>query len=403
MERELLTEETAPSAVAQAVAELPQYSGGFEDRGIVIPGGGTRYFPSAWVCIRMLREFGCNLPIELWHLGDSELSAEMRALVEPLGVTCRDALEVRRLFPVKFVAGWALKPFAILHSRFREVLLLDADNSPVIDPSFLFEVPEYKRTGAVLWPDETRLAPDDPVWGLMGIAYRDEPEVESGQVLVDKRRCWGPLALTSWMNNEHADFWYRYIYGDKDTFHLAWNRLDVDYAMPGHRMLRLPATMVQHDFQGRPLFQHRHGNKWSFDSQMLRIEGFAFEERCRAHFVELSSVWRGRPAATYRHDLADPRTSAVAERLCARRWILRAAGEKSRVIAFGIDGRVRDGGGPREQTWTLLVHATDSILAIRGVDGIAWMLAEERGGRWMGQAPAEPDRSVELTPVLAEE
>jgi hypothetical protein len=50
-----------------------------------------------------------------------------------------------------------------------------------------------------------------------------------------------------------------------------------------------------------------------------------------------------------------------------------------------------------------MVHATDSLLAIHGVDGVAWLLAEENDRQWMGQAPAEPDRGVELTPVLAEE
>src|SRR5205085_2739777 len=48
-------------------------------RGIVICAGGPRYLPCAWVCIKMLRHVGCELPIEIWHLGPAELPDEMRA------------------------------------------------------------------------------------------------------------------------------------------------------------------------------------------------------------------------------------------------------------------------------------------------------------------------------------
>ena len=56
---------------------------------------GDRLFPSAWVCIRMLRHLGCALPIELWQLWDSELSAPMRAALAPYDVRCVDAGEMR--------------------------------------------------------------------------------------------------------------------------------------------------------------------------------------------------------------------------------------------------------------------------------------------------------------------
>ena len=63
---------------------LPYPEGRFQGQGIVICGGGERYFPSAWVCMNMLRDLGCELPIELWYLGDQEMSAYMIDLVTPL-------------------------------------------------------------------------------------------------------------------------------------------------------------------------------------------------------------------------------------------------------------------------------------------------------------------------------
>src|ERR1700736_334833 len=56
-------------AFDRALAALPDYPGGFMGSGIVIPGGGIKYLPCAWVCIHMLRHLGCVAPIELWHLG----------------------------------------------------------------------------------------------------------------------------------------------------------------------------------------------------------------------------------------------------------------------------------------------------------------------------------------------
>jgi len=106
----------------------------FRGRGIVICGGGAKYFPCAWVAVKMLRHLGCTLPIELWHLGPREMTAEMQAMVEPLGVRCIDGLEMRKRHPVRRLGGWEMKAYALMHSRFAEVLLLDADNVALRDP-----------------------------------------------------------------------------------------------------------------------------------------------------------------------------------------------------------------------------------------------------------------------------
>ena len=91
-----------------------------------------------------------------------------------------DAFEVAKRHHVERLGGWELKPYAVMHSRFREVLLLDADNVPVRDPSFLFDRPEYRDTGALFWPDIVRLSPDNEIWAISGLSYRDTPSVEFG-------------------------------------------------------------------------------------------------------------------------------------------------------------------------------------------------------------------------------
>ena len=100
----------------------------------------------------MLRHLGCALPIELWYLGRAELDKRMSQLITPFGVKCIDALIIRQRYPVRDLTGWGLKPYAILHSSFKEVLFLDADNLPVVNPEYLFETPEFSNCGAIFWP-----------------------------------------------------------------------------------------------------------------------------------------------------------------------------------------------------------------------------------------------------------
>ncbi len=284
---------TARDRSDRFIASLPDYPGGYRGRGIVICGGGVRLFANAWVCLRLLRHLGCALPIELWHLGQAELDEPMRALVRPLGVECVDALALARKHPARQLQGWALKSFALLHSSFQEVLLLDADNVPVANPEFLFDTPEYRRAGAVLWPDQDRLPKEDRAWRIFDVPYRDEPAVESGQILVNKAVCWRALTLARWYN-EHAGFYYQHVYGDKETFHFAFRKLRAPYAMPARGLKMLRGAMCQHAFDGRRLFQHRNMDKWTLFPLNRRIAGFRHEQKCREFLRELRQRWDAR-------------------------------------------------------------------------------------------------------------
>jgi hypothetical protein len=174
-------------------------------------------------------------------------------------------------------------------------MLVDADNVAVRDPAYLFDAPEYRAAGAVFWPDFDRLAPDRAIWRICGVPYRDEPEVESGQVVLDKRRCWRALQLTMHLN-EHSDFYYEYVHGDKETFHMAWRMLGQEYAMVPHALEPLEGTMCQHDFHGRRVFQHRNMLKWRLPANdNPRVAGFQCEEQCRTFLEELKEHLRERP------------------------------------------------------------------------------------------------------------
>jgi hypothetical protein len=281
----------------QFVRALPAFpEDRFQGRGIVICGGGS-YFPCVWICIRMLRSFGCTLPIELWYRGPREMTAEMKALVEPYGVVCQDSFAIAREFPVKRLDGWELKPYAILNSSFAEVLYIDADNTVVRNPEFLFDSDLYRQTGSLFWQDVPNHTLDqsylkDAAWELLDLPFRDEPQFESGQLLIDKRRCWKPLQLTLHLN-EHSDYYYTAFFGDKDTFHLSWRKLDQEYNLNPHppAVLDNNIVLVQFDPEGKRLFQHRCNAKWTLAEKNRRIRGFLFEEECVGFLEELRSRW----------------------------------------------------------------------------------------------------------------
>jgi hypothetical protein len=263
-------QEAQRRAAAACVNHLGKCPRRVRGRGIVIAGGGA-YFTAAYVAVRILRRVGCELPIQLWHLA-GEVDAARRRLLRPLGVRCINADAVVRRYPFRFCEGhwwkgWQLKPYAVAHSSFREVLFLDADCYPARDPTFLFDWAPYRTCGSVFWPDlyssQGLFSPE--LFAVFGVPPADCTPFESGQLLVDKGRCWRELSLALHYNAQ-ADYTYRLLWGDKDTFLLAWRRLARDYAMTWPNCAWDTHTILQYDDRGEPLFLHRCRDKWRLDA-----------------------------------------------------------------------------------------------------------------------------------------
>jgi hypothetical protein len=162
--------------------------------------------------------------------------------------------------PLSEMRGWPIKPAALMHSSLREILFIDADCFPLRNPEFLFDTPEFEKHRALFWPDNRfhRMVPDGSIWGLTGLRYRGDTEFETGFFLVDKQSCWRELSLAQWMN-AHSSFWYNHVLGDKDTFYLAWRKLERTYFLaPPCR--RYGAVVTRHFWtDGEPVADHRTG------------------------------------------------------------------------------------------------------------------------------------------------
>ncbi|KAJ9529574.1 hypothetical protein QJQ45_013920, partial [Haematococcus lacustris] len=219
-------------------------------------------------------------------------------------------------------SGFTLKPSALLLSSFQEVLLLDADNFAVADPTPLFNEPGYQATGSLLWQDFWEPSAAPQVYRILGIPGSRRPpnSHESGQMLVDKTRhwqglllcvipvsavaaaaaaacphpfaAWPPAALRSYLNYYH-EVYYELLTGfmgkgDKETFVHAmlamgeavhtvpyptmavgmWRKAcHVDsHLHPSCEQLLSINTMAQPCPNGhRVLFLHSNLNKWGLD------------------------------------------------------------------------------------------------------------------------------------------
>ncbi len=251
-------------AFLEAIPEYP--TGRYQGRGVVIAGGGDRFFPSLYVTIRALRHLGCRLPIQVWYLGrHNEMPAQKQALLAPYQVECVDGDAVRRRHPARRLDGWELKVFATLHCPFEELLFLDADSYPCRNPEFLFELEDYRERGAIFWPDVTA---SDPrlEWSAFGVPGPRRPgSVESGQLVLNKRQSWRPLNL-AWFYNDHSDYYYSYGHGDKHTFEVAWARCAQPYVMWESKGQVAEVAYLHRGPDQQPLFVHRCCDKFRLAS-----------------------------------------------------------------------------------------------------------------------------------------
>lgn len=242
----------------QAEASAPRLRD-FSGRGFIICAGGP-YLESAYVVVCLLRHYGATLPIEVWHAGEDEIPAWAKPAFIKHGVVFHDIMDYCKNRPLKQMRGFPIKTAAMLNTQLREVMFLDADCFPVRNLEFLFETQEYKENRAVFFPDSQRhlLLPDKPVWKHVGMPYNGDTEFETGLLLFDKVSCWKALNLAEWMNIG-SEFWYQHAMGDKDTFYLAWRKVNQSYFLAPD-CFRVPTVLSRHYWTGKKhLADHRTG------------------------------------------------------------------------------------------------------------------------------------------------
>ena len=371
-----------------------------EERGIVIAGGGLKYFPSVWVNVHLIRHFGCTLPIQLWYLGDGECDPYMRRLLKPLGVECVDARKIEKEHPCRILCGWELKPYSTLHSPFAQVLFLDADNGPVRDVTYLFDTPQFREHGAIFWPDYACWQLKRDVWEIFDIPevaarWQSEVAFESGQYMIDKTRCWCELRMALWYA-EHSDFVFRIVYGDKECFHLGWRKLGTDYAMPARAPGWNQHTIVQYDFTGQIVFQHRCQDKWRLGGGNRHNPSLANEDLCFELVAELRKRWDG---TLWRNPDPTPEEQRVIEKLTGRRFLYRRVGYDERPMRLERDGKVGEGAAECERRWDVNINDGQTILTLSRLDRPTCHLHRDSDNVWRGQWLEHERMPIEFIPL----
>lgn len=212
---------------------LPYMSG---TRGIVTTAGGE-YMPVLLVSLRMLRRTGSTLPVEVFVASADEYDSHVCEVVLPaLKARCIVLSSVLQAVPkVLDIGKYQLKVFAILFSSFEDVLFLDADDFPVLNPDDILVSEPFTSHGLVTWPDfwaTTAAAAFYEISDQPTPRVSDLASTESGQLLVSKRTHGHALLLAAYYNYYGPDCFYRLLTqgqsgeGDKETFLAAAGSLN---------------------------------------------------------------------------------------------------------------------------------------------------------------------------------
>jgi len=239
-----------------------------EGKGIVICTG-DKHFKYARSTIDTFRHvLNCTLPIEVFYSGDSDLSKSNRELLSEYDQVYVTDISTFFNNSILDIQGWSIKPFAVLASRFEEVILLDADITFIRDPSILFDNKGYQETGTLFFKDRT-LHPgrhSGSVWLKSWMINplpetkksrfwndKSRHEMESGTVVIHKTKTILGLLNACKLNEKEIreKVVYQKVYGDKETFWMGY-----DMARQSYHMNKTPCTLIGQVLPGKTICGH---------------------------------------------------------------------------------------------------------------------------------------------------
>lgn len=242
-----------------------------EGTGIVMCGGGKKWWGMLVVALRMIRRFS-DLPIQVWYRGREE---------EPLREEVGDLENIEfldaTLYSYRVLSGWETKLQALIHCNLERVLFLDADAYLVSSPDKLLE-----ETSQFVYWEDLHFQKNRVKWDGIGIdaqVGQRIPPIQGGHLLIDRKRFWRSLVITHWMN-QHSDYFYQLGYGDQDTWRMVLAATGDEYKCLGKAGWTPPAYVCSLP-GGPPLIVHRCRGKLDVDktsylpgdSEVFRLYG----------------------------------------------------------------------------------------------------------------------------------
>jgi len=209
-------------------------------KGIVICTG-NEHFKFARSTIDILRNvLHCSLPIEIFYISDNDLSKKNQKILKKFSNVYLSDITTYFDNDIINLYGWAIKPFAVLGSRFEEVILMDADVIFVRDPIELFNDNGYIKTGSLFFKDRTlphfiydgkdwlKTWMNNPLPETRSLRYfqgKSIHEMESGVVVVHKTKNILGLLNTCKLNENKIrdNIVYKFVHGDKETYWIGFD------------------------------------------------------------------------------------------------------------------------------------------------------------------------------------
>lgn len=248
--------------------------------------GGGKYTWLTYMSIKFLRDQGSKLPVEVIIPSKSEFDPQMcQELFPKLNAKCI----ILPKLPIK-IKGYQLKPLAILFSTFKQVMYIDSDIIPVVNPDRYFRISNSEslldRYGLVTWPDFWRRTSSPLLYKSLGIQvgstptrflddiytptmfsykgrdekqynYHDLPNTlpdwttEAGLLMINKITHFNVLLLALYYNLNGPTGYYPLISqggageGDKDTWALAARYLQARWWQVSTKPRKLYGTWVK--------------------------------------------------------------------------------------------------------------------------------------------------------------
>ncbi|KAG7890006.1 hypothetical protein KL936_002680 [Ogataea polymorpha] len=154
----------------------------YSGNGVVYVGGG-KFNWLALLSIKTLRSVGSKLPVEILIPKLDEYEVDLCTTIFP-------ALNAKCIYMPKQLGeqiserfsffGYQYKALALMLSSFENVLLLDADNTPLHAPDHLFETEPFTSTGMVIWPDYWKRSTSPAFYDIVNIEIDEGHRVSHG-------------------------------------------------------------------------------------------------------------------------------------------------------------------------------------------------------------------------------
>ena len=278
-----------------------------DDTGIVMCLG-SKHYQIATSTILIIRNIHkSSIPIQLFHLGDEDLMREDQARLSQIpNVILSNLYDYVRPNSIQF-ESWDTKPFALLFSKFRHVLLMDADGVLLQKPDHFFEHPFYTKTGALFFHDRS-MTDEVKNWTQAQSIIRQlvprnhtmHPDTrlffngstnylqESGVVLIDRKKHLINLHAVCALNFGFVkEQIHSVTYGEKETYWIGFEMLEADYSFSNH----FAGTIGKINDPAIDKVCSRHILHFDFDGEPLWFNGSLRDSNPVSYIFLVAQVW----------------------------------------------------------------------------------------------------------------